>query len=111
MTIKGNLTVGVFIINLDVYQQMCTSWNTVYADLLVINSALPAMEHVTRYLNLPIDLDKRRQANNRRREMNQEERIKARANMKQGAKTEGAPVAMYASDTIPLKLRSVSFVY
>merc|ERR1719506_402232 len=81
IAMRGGMSVGLFLTNLDVYKKMSQGWNNVYDNLLVLNQSLPSMEHVTRYLNLPIDLEERRQANVRRREIQKEERQKARAAM------------------------------
>jgi ABC-type multidrug transport system fused ATPase/permease subunit len=111
MTLSSQFSIGLFLTNLDVYNQMCNSWALVYDELLVINRALPAMETVTRFLNLPIDLDKRRVANERRRQMNEEERLKAREELDK-AKSQGVFTnVLFAIDTIPLQLTNVGFQY
>ena len=89
---------------------MCKCWNNVYCQLLSLNASLPAVEQVSRYLNLPIDLNKRREMGNLCRDINSDEREIARK-VNQAAKVAGASCAMYAVDTIPLKLCDVGFHY
>lgn len=111
--LQGSLSMGLFVTNLSVLTQACGCWNKVYSHMLTIQSALPAMEHVVRFLNLPIDLNRRRHLSNQRREMNIQERLRARETMAELKKTgqEVSQKVLYASDTIPLKLQNVSFAY
>jgi len=108
--LSGEISIGQYLTNLEVYAQMCSCWNSVYAELLTLNAALPAVEQVSRYLNLPIDLNKRRQMGNSAQTINEHEREQAREILRI-QREKGEEAALYASDTIPLVLQDIGFEY
>jgi ABC-type multidrug transport system fused ATPase/permease subunit len=110
LVLQAHMSLGQFLTNIAVYGQARACWSSVYRQLLRINDALPALEQVSRHLNLPIDLHERRRLGNIARETNSTEREIARKVLYE-AKQEKKSCALYAVDTIPLKLCDVGYIY
>jgi len=106
--LAGKMTTGQFVTNLAVLHQMAASWHVIHEKLLVVEVSLPALESVTAYLNMPLDLEHRRLLNRQRREENTKEREKVIQVIESMA---GAGSALFSIDFIPLKIANASFRY
>jgi len=113
LVMDGDLTIGQFLTNLSVCTDMCISWQTVYHELMTMHKVFPPLVAVTRYLNMPIDLSRRRILTNLCREANAKERVLARQALQDAAKRNDPALQgiLYASDAIPLKFEDVIFTY
>merc|ERR1719487_3018358 len=76
--LDGRMLIGEFMTHSVVFRELGDLWQHIYDDLLVIYSAMPALEHITRYMNLPTDVDKRRILNRQRREQGFKKHSEAR---------------------------------
>jgi ABC-type multidrug transport system fused ATPase/permease subunit len=110
LVLEGKITLGQFLANVSVYVQFRKCLSSIYHQVLKINDALPALEQVSRFLNLPIDLHDRRQLSNLAREENDVARQKARETLRLDREKGSATVA-YAVDSIPIKLQDCCFTH
>lgn len=54
------LTLGMFIVNLDIFGKMGGCWISIYRTLLDMETAMPAISRITHFMNLPTDLNNRK---------------------------------------------------
>lgn len=70
--LNGHLSLGTFLIDVHIFQQIGVSWGTIYTIILALQAAAPCLERVTTLLNFPIDLSQRMALNRFRRKMSRE---------------------------------------
>eukprot|EP00747_Dinoflagellata_sp_TGD_P151933 gnl/TRDRNA2_/TRDRNA2_177253_c9_seq31.p1 gnl/TRDRNA2_/TRDRNA2_177253_c9~~gnl/TRDRNA2_/TRDRNA2_177253_c9_seq31.p1 ORF type:complete len:530 (-),score=98.75 gnl/TRDRNA2_/TRDRNA2_177253_c9_seq31:285-1829(-) len=58
--INGKVTLGMFLTDIKVLSQIGASWGGIYMLCLQMQTAFPALERITRLLNLPVDVAPRR---------------------------------------------------
>jgi ABC-type multidrug transport system fused ATPase/permease subunit len=104
MVLDEVVSLGAFIVTIDMYQRISWSWERIYQTVLTIHSCLPSLELVFWHMNLPTDLESRRRMLITNRSMGVEERSKAREAQKPAD-------VLYAIDMLPIKLRGVSYLY
>lgn len=111
MVLGGSSEVGTFVTNLQIFNDVGASWTTIFECMLKMQNALPYLEKIVRYMNLPIDLEKRMRLNRKRRSVGEEARKTARGELdrakRQGRNVDGA----FAADFVPISLVNVSFGY
>jgi len=109
--LSGSSEVGTFVTNLEVFKSVGEAWNIIFDVMLKMQSALPYLEKIVTYMNLPIDLEKRMRVNRRRRSLGEEARHLARERLIK-ARSEGkVPAGAYAADFVPIVMKNVSFAY
>jgi len=54
--VNGDLSLGSFLIDCQIFHEVGVSWGTVYDLVLQLQSSIPRLERVTTLLNFPIDL-------------------------------------------------------
>merc|ERR1719399_69125 len=59
----GGISVGLLLTNIDVYKEVGQAWGAIYGVTLIMQTAIPALESITRFMNLPTDVEKRRLVN------------------------------------------------
>lgn len=103
--------IGVFVMNMNVFKEVGTSWKQIYEDLIAVQNTLPHLVKITRYMNLPIDLEKRMLLNRKRRAMGEHLREAARLTMEKeraaGKDLHGA----FPADFVPISLDNVGFAF
>jgi len=109
--ITGDSELGQFVTNLQIFNDVGQAWTSIFDVMLKMQSALPYLQKIVRYMNLPIDLEKRMRLNRKRRSLGEEARIKARDEMMKekasGKNLEGA----FAADFVPITLVDVAYSY
>jgi len=75
------ITLGIFIMNLDILKEIGSSCWSIYGDFLVLQTTFPALGHIVRYMNFPTDTDKRMHLNRKRLKVGEEMRLKKKASM------------------------------
>jgi ABC-type multidrug transport system fused ATPase/permease subunit len=108
------LTIGQFLTNLEVCTETCAGWRLFYYELMTMHNIFPSLMTIVRYLNLPIDIRRRRDLSNACREVNEQERQAVRQARKQGFVPDDDPRlrgVLYALDIIPIQFQDVSYRY
>eukprot|EP00931_Biecheleriopsis_adriatica_P074854 TRINITY_DN48837_c0_g1_i1.p1 TRINITY_DN48837_c0_g1~~TRINITY_DN48837_c0_g1_i1.p1 ORF type:complete len:961 (+),score=149.45 TRINITY_DN48837_c0_g1_i1:71-2953(+) len=106
--VTGDLTVGQVLSQMDALKLTSSAWNDLYATLLVMQASYPALEHIVRYMNLPVDLARRMQLHRQNREMNLQAWEEARGHRSTQADGNVSPIAL---DTIPLQIQKVTYAF
>lgn len=116
--LDGKMPIGEFLTHCAVFREIGELWQAIYDDLLVIYSAVPALEHITRYMNLPTDVEKRRILNRQRREIGTQQHAAARKHLTTslsnadltgtGSRTGGQ---VFAADIMKISMEEVHFHY
>jgi len=104
MVLEEDLTLGAFVVTVDMYYRISQSWQNVYEVILTVHACLPALELIFLHMNLPIDLSQRRESMETCVRLGAEERIAARQKQKE-------PGVLYAIDMLPIKMRNVGYHY
>lgn len=104
MVLEESLTLGAFIVTVDMYIRIADSWEMIYQIVLEIHSCLPSLELIFWHMNLPIDLQRRHKINVICTKIGAEERIRARSRDKDAG-------VLYAIDMLPIKCMNVSYIY
>jgi len=111
MVISGDSELGMFVTNLQIFNDVGQAWTSVFDVMLKMQSALPYLQKIVKYMNLPIDLEKRMRLNRKRRSQGEEARKLARDEMNKqralGKNMDGA----FAADFVPIKLVKVGYSY
>jgi len=105
---------GTFLTNLAVFAEVGVAWQAIFDIMLKMQSALPYLQKIVKYMNLPIDLEKRMRLNRKRRTMGEEARKTARLTMKNALaqkKSGMKPTGMYAADFVPISLKKLCYSY
>eukprot|EP00746_Dinoflagellata_sp_MGD_P121938 gnl/MRDRNA2_/MRDRNA2_56967_c0_seq1.p1 gnl/MRDRNA2_/MRDRNA2_56967_c0~~gnl/MRDRNA2_/MRDRNA2_56967_c0_seq1.p1 ORF type:complete len:1042 (+),score=122.69 gnl/MRDRNA2_/MRDRNA2_56967_c0_seq1:93-3128(+) len=77
-------TIGEFVTNLEVFNALGQAWMIIYVIMLQMMYSCPSLFRLTRYLNLPTDVEKRMRLNRRRRKEGEQARQLARAELISG---------------------------
>jgi ABC-type multidrug transport system fused ATPase/permease subunit len=104
MVLRNSMSMGVFLITVDIYTRMADSWEKTYSTVLVISASLPALDLISWHMNLSTDLWQRRALRRKSREVGQEERKRVR----EKPKPKGT---LYAIDMMAIKMNDVMFDY
>jgi len=96
-------SLGVFLTNLSVIGAIGSAYGSIYAILLEMQSAFPALITITKLMNLPTDVPQRMTLNRARRKMTNELRAKLRETL---TEEDGPPI-----DHLPITLQNPSFSY
>lgn len=67
--LREGLTLGSFMISLDIVMEVGVLWGDVYSILLEFQGVLPSISHIVTYMNLPTDVGHRMKLNRKRREI------------------------------------------
>eukprot|EP00930_Biecheleria_cincta_P044578 TRINITY_DN30679_c0_g1_i1.p1 TRINITY_DN30679_c0_g1~~TRINITY_DN30679_c0_g1_i1.p1 ORF type:complete len:662 (-),score=92.28 TRINITY_DN30679_c0_g1_i1:29-1741(-) len=109
----GSLTIGHALTHIDALRLAALAWNQVYLQSLVVQRAYPACDQLLRYMNMPVDLQ-RRMMMHRQNCKNSENARKAARQALDAARSQ-EPVAgvpsQYAADMISIKISDVKFSY
>lgn len=111
LVISGGSELGTFVTNLQIFNDVGQAWTAIFEVMLKMQSALPYLQKIVKYMNLPIDLEKRMRLNRNRRARGEEARVQARDEMMRqkasGKKLHGA----FAADFVPISLVNVAYAY
>lgn len=111
LVLAGDSEVGTFVTNLSIFKDVGEAWTVIFEVMLKMQSALPYLEKVVRYMNLPIDLEKRMRLNRKRRAAGEVARKSARMDL-QKAQSEGKSMqGVFAADFVRIELKDVSYTY
>lgn len=102
----GSMKVSQVLARMTSLTVSAAAWNLAYKDCLLLQSAVPALEIVVRYLNLPTDLSQRMEMNRRCGQISLHKREDL-ANRKGGRRNS----VVVKSDYIPIELMDVKFSY
>lgn len=111
MVINGESEIGTFVTNLQVFEFVGQAWTAIFEVMLKMQSALPYLRKIVRYMNLPIDLEKRMRLNRKRRAHGEEARIAAKEEMKRQKAAGHVIPGSFAADFVPITLDKVSYCY
>merc|ERR1712093_950605 len=53
--INENMTVGVFLVNLQIIRSIGQSWGLIYQIVVKIQMVCPSLARITHFMNLPVD--------------------------------------------------------
>lgn len=109
--IEGSSDLGTFLMNLQVFQDVGIAWTVIFGNLVKMQNALPYLQKVVRYMNLPADLEKRMTLNRRRRALGEDARNKAREVMNKVRAEKGGSVSKFAADYVPIQLRGLEYSF
>lgn len=104
LVLNGALSLGTFLVTIDMYQRIAALWGNIYKVILLIHSVLPSLEIIFWHMNLATDLFERRDLNQVCCSIGVEERKKAREKRKEDG-------VLFAIDMLPIRLGNVSFNY
>merc|ERR1712183_137338 len=99
-------TLGMYLANLSVLAKVGASLGSIYKTLVKMQRALPAMERLVHYMNLPTDIPLRKSLNRGRREATT---IESHEKSKAGGGFDadlGLPL-----DQLPIKINNINFTY
>ena len=51
--LNGDLTLGMFLVNIRIFTSIGKSWNRIYGELLEISCVLPILRHLAKLINSP----------------------------------------------------------
>jgi len=108
--LSGNLTIGSFLTTVDVFSEVASSWRDIYQELLTIHSIFPALHNIVEFMNLPIDLRKRRELYMNRKNISVMERQRIRKDMADNIPGHGDDV-LYATDRVHIRLEKLYYSY
>jgi len=97
--------------NLQVFGELGKAWTIIFGNLLKMQNALPYLQKIVKYMNLPADLEKRMKLNRRRRAVGEEARAKARETMKKVRAEKGASVSKFAADYVPIQIKDLEYSF
>lgn len=107
------MTVGAFVVNVDIFKDIGASWGDVYKIMLDMMSIFPALGHIVTFMNLPTDVGKRMELNRERRQIGAELRAEKRdevAEKRKAGKLVGEN-CLYVVDLLPIKVMDVKYEY
>lgn len=94
------LTLGDFLVNLEIFKEIGVSWGDIYSVILDMQSTFPALDHIVQFLNLPTDVGRRKILSRQRR-----------AFAKKQSMLQGADENPNDLDHQPLILDNVRYMY
>lgn len=100
---------GTFLMNLQVFAEVGVSWQAIFDIMLKMQSALPYLHKIVKYMNLPIDLEKRMRLNRKRRTLGEAARKTARQTMVKAKKSGMKATGMYAADFVPISMNKLCY--
>lgn len=110
MVLSGG-DIGIFVMNMNVFKEVGSSWKEIYGHLITVQNSLPYLIKITRYLNLPIDLDKRMELNRKRRSMGEQLRVAARQAMDKERAAGKDLLGAFAADYVPISVEGIGFSF
>jgi ABC-type multidrug transport system fused ATPase/permease subunit len=111
LVIRGESELGMFVTNLQIFGDVGQAWTAIFNVMLKMQNALPYLQKIVRYMNLPIDLEKRMRVNRKRRTLGEEARKLARAEMQRQEAAGVCLTGAFAADYVPISLIKVGYSY
>lgn len=110
LVMKGG-ELGMFVTNLQIFGDVGAAWTAIFDVMLKMQNALPYLQKIVRYMNLPIDLEKRMRLNRKRRTVGEEARKLARTEMQRQEANGVCLAGAFAADFVPIQLVKVGYSY
>lgn len=101
--VDGDETLGGFLTTLGIFKEVGASWSVIYKITLSVQSALVPLARITTLMNMPTELEDRKNVNQKRKEVSDTLNDEAR----KLAKVTG----QYAADLVPIKVIDVTYAY
>jgi len=101
--IERDVSLGMFVTNLVVFEQIGQAWGTIYKALLDMQTVMPALRRIVHLLNLPTDVPERMKLNRLRRCETRDSRAALRA---EAEKSNVLPI-----DVLPICLKDTKVKY
>lgn len=67
MVIEGEMSLGIFLTTIKIFEQVGNAWGKIYADILVLQNVFPSLMRIVMMVNLPTDLSHRMAMSRERR--------------------------------------------
>lgn len=103
MVLDGSDSLGAFLTTLAVFKDVGNSWASIYTILLTMQTSLVPLARITTLMNMTTDLQARKRVNRLRRQLGEQARQDARADI------DSQISSAFAADRVPIKLINVAY--